>query len=48
VLKQIGNAVPVWFGEELANQLLEYYPEVRDVPPADPDVSEQQSLTDLA
>ncbi|WP_152420256.1 DNA cytosine methyltransferase [Halorubrum distributum] len=48
VMKQIGNAVPVRLGEELANQLLEYFPEVRDAPPADPDVYEQQSLTDLA
>jgi len=48
VLKQIGNAVPVRLGEELATQLRDYYPEIRDAPPADPDVYEQQSLTDLA
>lgn len=46
VMKQIGNAVPVKLAEELALCLRDYYPEVRSAPPADPDFSEQVSLTD--
>ena len=48
VMKQIGNAVPVRLGERLADRIREYYPAVRDAPRVDPDVWEQQSLTDIA
>ncbi len=48
VMKQIGNAVPVRLGERLADRIREYYPEVRDASRVDPDVWEQQSLTDIA
>ena len=48
VMKQIGNAVPVGLAEKLAERFREYYPEIRDAPRVDPDVYEQQSLTDIA
>ena len=48
VMKQIGNAVPVGLAEQLAERFREYYPEIRDAPRVDPDVYEQQSLTDIA
>ena len=44
--KQTDNAVPVRLGEGLTNQRLNYFSEVRDAPPADPEVYERQSLTD--
>jgi DNA (cytosine-5)-methyltransferase 1 len=48
VLQQIGNAVPVGLAETLAERFREYYPEIREADRADPDVYEQQSLTDIA
>ncbi|OYR57510.1 DNA cytosine methyltransferase [Halorubrum halodurans] len=48
VLQQIGNAVPVGLAEALADRFREYYPEIREADRADPDVYEQQSLTDIA
>ncbi|GAA0516328.1 DNA (cytosine-5)-methyltransferase 1 [Halorubrum aquaticum] len=48
VMKQIGNAVPVGLAERLAERFREYYPEIREAPRVDPDVYEQQSLTDIA
>ncbi|SMO58555.1 DNA cytosine methyltransferase [Halorubrum cibi] len=48
VMKQIGNAVPVGLAERLAERFREYYPEIREVDRVDPDVYEQQSLTDIA
>lgn len=48
VMKQIGNAVPVGLAETLAERFREYYPEIREASRVDPDVYEQQSLTDIA
>ena len=48
VMKQIGNAVPVGLAEQLAERFREYYPGIREASRVDPDVYEQQSLTDIA
>ena len=48
VMKQIGNAVPVRLAAAFAERFREYYPAIRDAPRVDPDVYEQQSLTDIA
>lgn len=47
VEEQIGNAVPVKLGEVLAEHLVDFYPEIRDMDSVEPSVDKIRSLSEL-